>query len=68
MAESFAATGSAADLAQRCGMAAGVSLDPRGIPQMDTNDGESLTSTFAAVALVFGEADQGAGMLFTTNR
>lgn len=49
-------------------MAAGVSLDPRGIPQMDTSDGESLTSTFAAVALLFGEADQGAGMLFTTNR
>ena len=60
--------GAATELAQRCGLAAGVSLDPLGRPALDDAEGEAMQSTFADVSLVMGDTDQGAGTLFITNR
>jgi hypothetical protein len=68
MIDAVMATGSAEELAQRCGMAAGVSLDPQGGPALDADDGETLTGSFQNVSLVLGDADQGAGVMFVTNR
>lgn len=68
MTDTAMTTGSPEELAQRCGMAAGVSLDPQGGPALATDDGESLTGSFESVSLVLGDADQGPGVLFVTNR
>ena len=68
MTDTAMTTGSPEELAQRCGMAAGVTLDPQGGPALDTDDGETLTGSFETVTLVLGDADQGLGVLFVTNR
>lgn len=68
MTDAVMTTGSPEELAQRCGMAAGVSLDPVGGPALDADDGETLTGSFQNVSLVLGDADQGPGILFVTNR
>lgn len=61
-------TASPAELAQRCGLAAGVSLDPQGGPALDSENGEAATGNFSDVALVLSEAHQGPGTLFVTSR
>lgn len=45
-----------------------MSLDPQGGPALATDDGETLTGNFESVSLVLGDADQGPGVLFVTNR
>ena len=68
MTDAVMTTGCPEELAQRCGMAAGVSLDPQGGPALDADDGETLTGSFQNVSLVLGDSDQGPGILFVTNR
>lgn len=68
MVDTSMATGSPEELAQRCGLAAGVSLDPQGGPAMDREGDESRTGSFADVSLLLGDANQGPGTLFITNR
>ena len=68
MTDAVMTTGSPEELAQRCGLAAGVSLDPRGGPALDADEGETLSGSFQSVSLVLGDADQGPGGLWVTNR
>lgn len=68
MADAVMAVGSPEELAQRCGLAAGVSLDPQGSPALDADEGEALSGSFQNVSLVLGEVDQGPGTLSVTTR